>query len=125
MPDQSLAMTEASTRTPIYVHVNHACQPLRIGIILDDLDVPAWIAETIEAIRRDLRFDVTVDPVAQFWADDLMVGRVQRVGQALQRGSKTECARAVEILDCLSAIPEAAHAVLMKCVMTEGARRKT
>ena len=82
------------------------------------------VGYAIEAIRRDLRFDVTVDPVAQFWADDLMVGRVQRVGQALQRGSKTECARAVEILDCLSATPEAAHAVLMKCVMTEGARRK-
>lgn len=60
MPDQSLAMTEASTHTPIYVHVNHACQPLRIGIILDDLDVPAWIAETIEAIRRSDFAQITV-----------------------------------------------------------------
>lgn len=82
------------------------------------------VGYALDVIRRDLRFDVTLDPVAQFWADDLMVARVQRVGRALQRGSKTECARAVEILDCLSAAPEAAHAVLMKCVMTEGARRK-
>ena len=53
-----------------------------------------------------------------------MVARVQRVGRALQRGSKTECARAIEILDCLSHAPEAAHVVLMKYVMTAGARRK-
>ena len=85
---------------------------------------PDPVGYALEAIRRDLHFDITVDPVAQFWSDDLMVARVQRVGRALQRGSKTECARAVEILDCLSAAPEAAHAVLMKCVMTEGARRK-
>jgi hypothetical protein len=60
MPDQSLAMAEASTRTPIYVPVNPACRPLRIGIILDDLDVPAWIAETIEAIQRSDFAQITV-----------------------------------------------------------------
>lgn len=52
MPDHSAVMTEASRPTPIYVPVDPAYHPLRVGIILDDLDVPAWIAETIEAIRR-------------------------------------------------------------------------
>ena len=76
------------------------------------------------AIRRDLHFDVTVDPVAQFWADELMVARVQRVGYALEKGTPEECKRAVKIIDCLKCDPEVAHTVLMKCVMTEGARRK-
>nr|WP_314629879.1 hypothetical protein [uncultured Noviherbaspirillum sp.] len=60
MPDQSLAMAEASRSTPIYVPVNPGYQPLRIGIILDDLDVPAWIDETIEAIRRTDFAQITV-----------------------------------------------------------------
>lgn len=82
------------------------------------------VAFALDAIRADLRFDVTVDPVVQFWDDDLMVARVQRVGRALEKGSPEECKRAVKIIDCLKNDPEAAHAVLMKCVMTDGARRK-
>jgi len=82
------------------------------------------VAFALERIRADLRFDPEIDPIGTFWADELMVARVQRVGRALQSGSKTECARAIEILDCLTAEPAAAHAMLMKCVMTAGVRRK-
>ncbi len=78
----------------------------------------------LDALRADLRFDPEADPIADFWADGLMVERVKRVGQALEKGSKTECARAVEILACFSCEPLARHEALMKCVMTAGARRK-
>lgn len=82
------------------------------------------VAFALDAIHARLRFDVTVDPIAAFWADDMMVARVQRVGRALEKGSPEECKRAAKIIDCLKNNPEAAHAVLLKCVMTEGARRK-
>ncbi len=85
---------------------------------------PDPVAFALDAIRADLRFDPEADPIAGFWDDDLMVQRVKRVGQALEKGSKTECARASEILACFSCEPLARHAVLMKCVMTAGARRK-
>lgn len=76
------------------------------------------------ALHAQLRFDITAEPIAAFWANEVMVARVQRVGRALEKGSPDECKRAAKILDCLKNSPEAAHAVLMKCVMTEGGRRK-
>ncbi|MHB8914486.1 MAG: UvrD-helicase domain-containing protein [Thiobacillus sp.] len=82
------------------------------------------VAFALDAIHASLRFDVGVDPIASFWADDMMVARVQRVGRALEKGSPEECKRAGKIIACLKNNPEAAHAVLMKCVMTEGERRK-
>ena len=60
MPDNSSAMAGATKRTSIYAPVKHRYHPLRIGIILDDLDVPAWIAETIEAIRSSDFAQITV-----------------------------------------------------------------
>lgn len=85
---------------------------------------PDPVGYALEALRNNLNFDVGIDPVAAFWADELMVARVKRVGHCLNKGSKTECARAVEILACLNCDPAYAHQVLMKCVMTAGARRK-
>ena len=82
------------------------------------------VAFALEALRADLYFDPEADPLALFWDDTAMVTRVQRAAQALQKGSPDECKRALQILACLSAAPLAAHAVLMKCVMTAGARRK-
>ena len=82
------------------------------------------VAFALEAIRADLHFDPEADPLAGFWGDASMVTRVQRVAQALQKGSPDECKRAIQILACLTAEPLVAHAVLMKCVMTAGVRRK-
>jgi ATP-dependent helicase/nuclease subunit A len=76
------------------------------------------VAFALDAIHTNFRFDIEGDPVAEFWADDLMVARVQHVGRALQGGSKTECDRAIKILDCLGAAPELAYEILKKCVLT-------
>ena len=68
--------------------------------------------------------DLDSDPVAAFWADELMVARVKRVGFALEKGGKSERDRAPEIQRSLSLAPDAAHAALMKHLMTAGKRRK-
>ena len=62
--------------------------------------------------------------MAAFWADELMVARVKRVGFALEKGSKSERDRAPEILLSLGLPPDDAHAALMKHLMTAGKRRK-
>ena len=82
------------------------------------------VAFALEALRAGLHFDPEADPLAAFWDDAAMVARVQRVAHALQKGSPDECKRALQILTCFTAEPLAAHAVLMKCVMTTGERRK-
>ncbi|MCL5060471.1 MAG: UvrD-helicase domain-containing protein [Candidatus Thermoplasmatota archaeon] len=82
------------------------------------------VAHALEQLRPGLHPDLDSDPVAAFWADELMVARVKRVGYALEKGSKTEAERARDILNTLTLAPEAAHGVLMTRLMTAGARRK-
>ncbi len=83
------------------------------------------VAYALDAIRTRLRFDPSTDPVAAFRADELMASRVRRVGVALQKGSKTERERGVEIIRSLALDPGSAHEILTKKLMTAGARRKT
>jgi len=82
------------------------------------------VAHALEALRPGLFPDLDSDPVAGFWADELMVARVKRVGFALEKGGKSEQARAPEIQRSLSLPPDDAHAALMKHLMTAGQRRK-
>ena len=85
---------------------------------------PDPVAFALEHIRTGLHADLDTDPVAAFWADELMVARVKRVGFALEKGGKSEQARAPEIQRSLSLPPDDAHAALMKFLMTAGQRRK-
>lgn len=82
------------------------------------------VAHALDALRPGLHANLDSDPVADFWADDLMLARVKRVGYALEKGGKSEQARAPEILRCLGLPPGDAHAALMKYLMTAGQRRK-
>ena len=82
------------------------------------------VAYALEQLRPGLHADLDTDPVAAFWADDLMAARVKRVGFALEKGGKSEQARAPEIQRSLSLPPDDAHAALMKYLMTAGQRRK-
>jgi ATP-dependent helicase/nuclease subunit A len=82
------------------------------------------VAHALEQLRPGLHADLESDPVAAFWADDLMVARVKRVGFALEKGGKSERDRAPEIQRSLALDPDAAHAALMKHLMTAGKRRK-
>ncbi len=83
------------------------------------------VSHALDQLRTALRFDPENDPVAAFWADELMVTQVRRIGHALEKGSKTERERAQQILHSLTLDAESAHAALMKYLMTAGARRKT
>jgi len=83
------------------------------------------VTYALEQLRGCLQFDPDSDPLAAFWADELMVARVKRVGHALEKGSKTERERAPEILQSPTLEAEAAHATLMRYLLTAGARRKT
>ncbi len=85
---------------------------------------PDAVAHALEQLRPGLHPDLDSDPVATFWADELMVARVKRVGFALEKGSKSERDRAPEILRSADLAPDLAHAALMKHLMTAGQRRK-
>ncbi|HEY9145305.1 MAG TPA: UvrD-helicase domain-containing protein, partial [Thiobacillus sp.] len=85
---------------------------------------PDPVAYALDQLRPGLHPDLDSDPVAAFWADELMVARVKRVGFALEKGSKSELARAPEIQRSLGLPPDDAHAALMKHLMTAGKRRK-
>ncbi|MHB1186040.1 UvrD-helicase domain-containing protein [Thiobacillus sp.] len=87
-------------------------------------EMPDPVAHALEQLRPGLHSDLDSDPVAAFWADDLMVARVKRVGYALEKGGKSEQARAPEIQRSLGLPPDEAHAALMKYLMTAGQRRK-
>ncbi|HSJ79781.1 MAG TPA: UvrD-helicase domain-containing protein [Thiobacillus sp.] len=87
-------------------------------------EAPDPVAHALEQLRPGLHPDLDCDPVAAFWADELMVARVKRVGFALEKGGKGEQVRAPEIQRCLSLPPDDAHASLMKHLMTAGKRRK-
>ena len=87
-------------------------------------EMPDRVAHALDQLRPGLHHDLDSDPIAAFWADELMVARVKRVGYALEKGSKTETERARDILDAPTRAPDAAHGVLMTRLMTAGARRK-
>ncbi len=78
----------------------------------------------LEQLRPGLYEDLDTDPVAAFWADELMAARVKRVGFVLEKGGKSEQARAPEIQRSLGLPPDEAHVALMKYLMTAGQRRK-
>ena len=82
------------------------------------------VAHALDQLRPGLHPDLDRDPVADFWADELMAARVKRVGFALEKGGKSEQARAPEIQRSLGLPPDDAHAALMKHLMTAGQRRK-
>jgi ATP-dependent helicase/nuclease subunit A len=85
---------------------------------------PAAVAYALGQLRPLLHPDLERDPVAAFWADELMAARVKRVGYALEKGGKSEQARATEILRSTELAPDLAHAALLKHLMTAGKRRK-
>jgi ATP-dependent helicase/nuclease subunit A len=85
---------------------------------------PDPVAYALAQLRPGLHADLDTDPVAAFWADDSMLARVKRVGFALEKGGKSEQVRAPDIQRSLNLAPDAAHAVLMKSLMTAGQRRK-
>ncbi|OZA31269.1 MAG: DNA helicase [Hydrogenophilales bacterium 17-61-9] len=85
---------------------------------------PDPLAFALAQLRPGLVDDLDTDPVAAFWADEAMTARVKRVGFALEKGGKSEQARAPEIQRSLSLPPDDAHAALMKYLMTAGQRRK-
>jgi ATP-dependent helicase/nuclease subunit A len=85
---------------------------------------PDPVAYALTQLRPGLHPDLDTDPVASFWADELMAARVKRVGFALEKGGKSERDRAPEIQRSLSLAPDTAHAALMKYLMTAGQRRK-
>ena len=85
---------------------------------------PDPVAYALDQLLPLLYPDLDSDPVAVFWADELMVARVKRVGFALEKGSKSEQTRAPDIQRSLGLPPDDAHAALMKHLMTAGKRRK-
>ncbi len=64
---------------------------------------PDPVAHALERLRSCLRFDPDIDPAAAFWADAMMLARVQRVGQALTQGGKDEARYGANILAALHA----------------------
>jgi len=87
-------------------------------------EAPDPVTHALEQLRPGLHPDLDCDPVAAFWADELMAARVKRVGFALEKGGKSERARAPEIQRSLGLPPDDAHAALMRHLMTAGKRRK-
>ncbi|MGB9128952.1 MAG: UvrD-helicase domain-containing protein, partial [Thiobacillus sp.] len=87
-------------------------------------EAPDPVAHALEQLRPGLHHDLDSDPVAAFWADELMAARVKRVGFALEKGGKSEQARAPEIQRSLGLPPDDAHVSLMRHLMTAGKRRK-
>ncbi len=85
---------------------------------------PDPVTNVLAQLRPGLHADLDTDPVAAFWADDLMAARVKRVGFALEKGGKSEQVRAPEIQRSLSLPFNDAHSALMKHLMTAGKRRK-
>ena len=87
-------------------------------------EAPDPVAHALEHLKPGLHPDLECDPVAAFWADELMAARVKRVGFALEKGGKSEQARAPEIQRSLGLPPDEAHVSLMRHLMTAGKRRK-
>jgi len=64
---------------------------------------PDPVAYALEQLRPGLHADLDPDPVAAFWADDLMAARVKRAGLALEKGSDAERKTGTSILHTLAA----------------------
>jgi ATP-dependent helicase/nuclease subunit A len=58
---------------------------------------PDPVAHALEQLRTGLHPDLGSDPVAAFWANELMVARMKRVGLALEKGSETERKKGLSI----------------------------
>jgi ATP-dependent helicase/nuclease subunit A len=60
------------------------------------------VADVLERLRGGLHPDLQSDPVAAFWADDLMLVRVKRVGCALEKGTAAERKKGLSIQQALA-----------------------
>ena len=60
------------------------------------------VGHALGLLREVLCADLDSDPVAGFWADDLMAARVKRVGLALEKGSETERKKGLAIQHALA-----------------------
>jgi len=63
---------------------------------------PDPVAYALAQLRPLLHADLETDPVADFWADEVMLARVKQVGLALEKGSDAERKTAASILDTLA-----------------------
>jgi len=66
-------------------------------------EAPEPVAHALEQLRPGLHHELDSDPVAAFWADELMMARVRRVGFALEKGSETERNKGVSIQQTIAA----------------------
>ncbi|MDP2056312.1 MAG: UvrD-helicase domain-containing protein, partial [Thiobacillus sp.] len=64
---------------------------------------PDAVAHALAQLRPLLHADLDSDPVATFWADEVMVARTRRVGLALEKGSETERKKGVSIQQAAAA----------------------
>ncbi len=60
------------------------------------------VAHALGQLRPLLHADLEHDPVAAFWADDVMVARVKRVGLLLEKGSDAERKTSAAILQAVT-----------------------
>jgi ATP-dependent helicase/nuclease subunit A len=60
------------------------------------------VAHALGQLRPLLHADLESDPVAAFWADDVMVARVKRVGLLLEKGSDAERKTSAAILEAVT-----------------------
>jgi ATP-dependent exoDNAse (exonuclease V) beta subunit (contains helicase and exonuclease domains) len=82
------------------------------------------VAHALAALRAGLQHDPEADALADFWRDDAGRARVERVGYALDKGSKTERERSVAILQCMRLPPGEACQILMDAVLTKAGTRR-
>src|SRR5262245_5737395 len=51
--------TRATMPTPLYPAITSNKPPLRVGVMLDDWTVPAWIAEVLRSVQRSRVAELT------------------------------------------------------------------
>ncbi|MDO9008119.1 MAG: UvrD-helicase domain-containing protein, partial [Thiobacillus sp.] len=64
---------------------------------------PNPVAYALEQLRSGLHPDLDADPIAAFWADELMLARIKRVGLGLEKGSDAEFKNSAAIQQALAA----------------------
>ncbi len=64
---------------------------------------PDPVAYALDQLRPGLHADLESDPVAAFWADELMLARVKRVGLGFEKGSDAEFKNSTAIQQALAA----------------------
>ncbi len=79
------------------------------------------VVYALTQLRSSLTFDPDADPVAAFWANELMVARVKRVGQALAQGGKDETRCSTNIFAALDA--RDIDGVIYNVLTSKGERR--